>query len=365
MNPLFEQDFASMLRQYEDVVDDKKIFTGLIKDFFPEQAKNINLLLTAYSLGIAQDIKKTSRIGNAFAFRFVKQLMEEYGISRSNADWAVSIWCVCYGHQVLGKECEINIQTPGTGPAVKEDRRETRSYGDLFRYRKSNQGNGLSVCGFDGDKNQTIIFQNRHNNQPVIEICDEAFNATAVQEAILTDGIAFLGKGAFADCSCLHQVILPSSIREIGDRAMENCMMLKSINLPMGLERIGTDSFKGSGLRTIIYPNTLYWIGDGAFAECQELDNIILPKNIDRISARMFKGCRNIRKFEMSESVTEIGEQAFYGCKSMDMIYIPDSVAMIGDNAFADTSKQFIIQCSFGSYAEEYARKHKLKYQLI
>ena len=141
--------------------------------------------------------------------------------------------------------------------------------------------------------------------------------------------------------------------------------MLKSINLPMGLELIGTDSFKGSGLRTIIFPNTLYWIGDGAFAECQELDNIILPKNIDRISARMFKGCRNIRKFEMSESVTEIGEQAFYRCKSMDMIYIPDSVAMIGDNAFADTSKQFIIQCSFGSYAEEYARKHKLKYQLI
>ena len=79
----------------------------------------------------------------------------------------------------------------------------------------------------------------------------------------------------------------------------------------------------------------------------------------------MFKGCRNIRKFEMSESVTEIGEQAFYRCKSMDMIYIPDSVTMIGDNAFADTSKQFIIKCSFGSYAEEYARKHKLKYQLI
>lgn len=26
--------------------------------------------------------------------------------------------------------------------------------------------------------------------------------------------------------------------------------------------------------------------------------------------------------------------------------------------------KQFIIQCSFGSYAEEYARKHHIKYQL-
>lgn len=92
---MFEQDLVFMLRKYEDVIDDKKKFTGLVKEFFPEQAKNIYLLLVAYTLGIAQDIKTISRIGNAFAFRFVKQLMEDYGISRANADWAVSVWCIC------------------------------------------------------------------------------------------------------------------------------------------------------------------------------------------------------------------------------------------------------------------------------
>ena len=30
-----------------------------------------------------------------------------------------------------------------------------------------------------------------------------------------------------------------------------------------------------------------------------------------------------------------------------------------------DAYKQFIIQCSFGSYAEEYCRKNKIKYQLV
>lgn len=34
-------------------------------------------------------------------------------------------------------------------------------------------------------------------------------------------------------------------------------------------------------------------------------------------------------------------------------------------NAFPNTDKQFIIQCSFGSYAEEHARKNKFKYQLV
>ena len=37
----------------------------------------------------------------------------------------------------------------------------------------------------------------------------------------------------------------------------------------------------------------------------------------------------------------------------------------IGQDAFTNTDKQFIIQCSFGSYAEEYARKNKFKYQLV
>lgn len=49
---LFEQDFESMLRQYESSLDDKKRFTALVKDLFPDQAKNVNLLLMAYNMGI-------------------------------------------------------------------------------------------------------------------------------------------------------------------------------------------------------------------------------------------------------------------------------------------------------------------------
>ena len=50
---------------------------------------------------------------------------------------------------------------------------------------------------------------------------------------------------------------------------------------------------------------------------------------------------------------------------SLDIITIPDSVEKIGETAFDGTNKMFIIQCSFGTYAEQYARSHRLKYQLI
>ena len=83
--------------------------------------------------------------------------MDDYGISRVNADWIVSVWCSCYGNKVLGKACDISVQKQGGGPAIKDNKSSSgKSYGDLFVYEKSRRGNGLAVTGFRGDKNQTL-----------------------------------------------------------------------------------------------------------------------------------------------------------------------------------------------------------------
>ena len=190
---IFEQDFEQMLRQYQTSVDEKKRFTALVKDLFPNQAKNVNLLLMAYNMGIAQDIQNASCINNTFAFRYVKQLVDDFGLSRANADWIVSVWCFCYGEKVLGKACDISIQKQGNGPAIQGEQVPLcRSYGDLFTYEKSRRGKGLAVTGFRGDKNKTIIFQNRSGNTPVVEIADDSFSNSPTEEAILTEGIAYI-----------------------------------------------------------------------------------------------------------------------------------------------------------------------------
>ena len=79
----------------------------------------------------------------------------------------------------------------------------------------------------------------------------------------------------------------------------------------------------------------------------------------------MFEDCTALKKVELHEKLNVIGERAFFGCSSLDFIIIPDSVQQIGQDAFTGTDKQFIIQCSFGSFAEEYCRKNKIKYQLV
>lgn len=355
-----------MLETYQASLNDRKKFTALVKDLFPDQAKNVNLLLMAYNMGIAQDIQSASHINNAFAFRYVKQLMDDFGMSRVNADWIVSVWCFCYGRKILGKVCDISVQKQGSGPAIQgETSFSGKSYGDLFTYERSHRGNGLAVTGFRGDKNKTIIFQNRSGNTPVVEISDNSFSNSPTEEAILTEGIIYIGKNAFSGCEKLHQVVLPISVEEIEDSAFKNCSNLRSVSLPMTLKTIGSDAFKGTGLKTINIPKSVLWLGDGIVSDCQLLDSVNLSDNIVKIPDRMFENCMNMKKVELHEKLEEIGERAFYGCSSMNFLIIPDSVKKIGPDAFANMDKQFIIQCSFGSYAEEYARKYKIKYQLV
>lgn len=213
---MFEKDFESMLKQYGDAIDDKKKFTGLIKDYFPEQAKTINLMLMAYDVGIASQIQAAGKLNNAFAFRFVKQLTEDYGLSRVNADWVVSVWCVCYGKNVLHNDCEIKIQS-GNEPAIEEEKPENagKKYGDLFKYRKSTQGEGLAVCGFSGDTSHTVIFQNENAGKPVIEVGAGIFSGKDIEEIIVTDGYQYIGHNAFEKNARLKQVVMPYTLLEI------------------------------------------------------------------------------------------------------------------------------------------------------
>lgn len=96
---MFEDNFTEMLLQYPDAVRDKKVFIGLLKDFFPEQQMQVNLISNLFAMGIAENIQNTDMINNVFAYRYVKALVDNYGVSRLNADWAVSVWCV------LRQEC--------------------------------------------------------------------------------------------------------------------------------------------------------------------------------------------------------------------------------------------------------------------
>ena len=135
--------------------------------------------------------------------------------------------------------------------------------------------------------------------------------------------------------------------------------------LPANLQQIGKYAFARTGLKNITFPNTLYWIDEGAFSDCDKIVEISIPRPITRVPDKCFANCDNLTKVKLEEGIESIGAEAFRECVNILDITIPDSVTNIGENAFAEMNNKFLIQCGAGSYAEEYARHRKIKYQLV
>ena len=362
---MFEDSFIRMLQQYPGATSDRKKFIGLLKDFFPEQQMQVNLISIAYDLGIAQELDKAAHISNAFAFRFVKSLMNQYGVSRVNADWAISVWCVCYGKNTLHKTCDIELRKTqsSAAPAIRDEQGATgRQYSDLFSFRAISEGYGIS--GFNGDNMRTLILPNTHSGKPVTRILAGAFAGSEVQEAVITDGIRVIEEGAFKGCTNLTQVIFPGTLKEICDTAFSGCTNLVTAALPRALEQIGRYSFSGTAIKQLDLPDALLWIGDGAYMDCTKLGNVNLPKHIVELPPQVFKGCCVLRKLTLPDGLLSIGSEAFSGCSGLLDLIVPETVSTVGDNAFAGVSPEFSLICTMRSAAEQYARRQNVPFQI-
>lgn len=167
-----------------------------------------------------------------------------------------------------------------------------------------------------------------------------AFAGSDLRNVTISQGVERIGDGAFARCK-FESIRIPNSVKSIGDGAFTKSQGLQSVNIPEGITSIGDGTFEDSDLKEIVIPKSVKTIGEQAFRDC-ELDKIVLP-----------------------EGVTEIGEMAFLECGSLTSITIPKSVKKIGSAAFDDCSSLLTIYGKKGSYAEKYAKKHKIKFSTM
>lgn len=341
---MFQDEFEKLINDYPETVNDKRKFTGLLKDSFPDNPMQINLIGSALALGIVQDIQNCSLINNSFAYRFVKRMVDELGVSRLNADWAVSVWCVCYGQNILKKECEIKISKgkSGTAPAIAADKDpgSNKKYNDLFRYAQTTEGYGIS--GFSGQSNKTIVFPNKYNGATVKEIMADSFSGSDVENIVMSEGITVINERAFKGCTTLKQAVFSGT-----------------------LEQIGQYAFSETGFKKIIIPQSVYWIGRGAFSQCKQLESVEFGSGMGSIPEEIFKGCDALTDIKLPGSIDSIGGGAFEDCISLQNITIPETVKDIGENAFTGVHPEFMIMCHRLSAAEQYARSCGIKFQII
>ena len=131
--------------------------------------------------------------------------------------------------------------------------------------------------------------------------------------------------------------------------------------LVLGCNREG-DVVTVDGIKYVLTKNGVVVLGVAASVRDLDVPNEIYGLPVLAIGDSAFSGCSSLESIDIPDSVTTIGGGAFSRCSSLESIDLPDSVTTIGDEAF-DGCPSLTIRAPKGSFAEEYAKEKKIKFE--
>lgn len=182
-----------------------------------------------------------------------------------------------------------------------------------------------------------------------------------LKEISIADGSKIVEEFGFDDCHKLENIVLPERIKKITESAFARCYLLKNIKMSNSIRAIGMMAFQDcSSLKTIELPAELSEIGSNAF-QWSGLESISIPQNVTEIQCWTFESCESLRTVKLSEGITNIYEGAFQDCYSLERIDIYEKCSYIAENAFEGCDKLTIYGIK-GSYAEKYAKEHRIPF---
>lgn len=271
----------------------------------------------------------------------------------------VELGCVTVFDEVIycenGEELSRETKTDGAHNFVNKRcricRAEQESEGLKFVSNKDGTCY-LSGIGECTDTRVVIPYLSKKGDR-VTSIAANAFEDNiAMVGVVIPDGVATIGKRAFAKCASLISVTFgeESALTDIGRNAFSECAKLSVITIPETVTSIGDYAFSNcANLRTITVPNKVRSIGIGTFSYCKLLQTVNLSDNVYLIGEKAFYKCESLANFTIPESVVQIAESTFYKCTALRTVKIPSRVQMIKEKAFfgceALTSVTFAQNC--------------------
>lgn len=94
--------------------------------------------------------------------------------------------------------------------------------------------------------------------------------------------------------------------------------------------------------------------------ECRQNATYVLPLSLEKIEENAFSDTA-VENVIFPDGLVYIGENAFSGDRKLTDVYIPESTKYIAESAFS-TDSNLLIHGIKGSYAEEWAKKHKIPF---
>lgn len=128
---IFLQKHRDVLQKHSDDVTIRKKFSGLLKDYFPQEPKKVRVLVYLHEMDIFNEIANADIITSQLIYRIKKRLDDEYGVKDDLAEWGIDIWCSCYAVGKLGKQCEYtNVDKHVTVETLESQARKSLSSSD-------------------------------------------------------------------------------------------------------------------------------------------------------------------------------------------------------------------------------------------
>ena len=110
-------------------------------------------------------------------------------------------------------------------------------------------------------------------------------------------------------------------------------------------------------------PDSIQLTGDLTFALNDNLQVVYCGSGLRIIEDGAFLNCKNLHTVILCDGIEKIEEMAFSGDTSLKSIEIPSSVIEIDSSAFFNTSDDFTIIGTPGSYAEQFAMDNGIPFQ--
>lgn len=373
---------AKIINDYPDALSDRKKLHALFLDFFPQDKLKRNTLMMVFDDGIVDEMQKMTEMDKIARHRFVKSLVQGYGIKTENAENAVGTWA-----ESLGLSPDSHQNSNAVDDLVVEVQWVNADGNNLYEYEETSRG--IKIQKFVDFDEPVVTIPNMIEGKKVLEIGNYAFKGcVGIEKVIISDGIEILGNGVFLNCKELKEVILPKTLKRIGTMDPTGCPKilgsltkyegafeysgLESIDIPNSVKVIGENTFSSCMRLKVVYlPDRLKEIKENTFCWCKSLKEVKMPDELVIIRMAAFTGCESLKSVVLPEGVKSIEQGAFAGCKSLESIYIPNSVGEIGGGKSSgylqtfgqvdERHKDFTILCNAGSYAMQYARAQQIR----
>ena len=214
----------------------------------------------------------------------------------------------------------------------------------------ANYSNALSVPWYS--YNSSIQYVVIGNN--VTSIGERAFNnCSGLTSVTIPNSVTSIGYQAFYVCTGLTSVTIPGSVISVGDYAFYKCSGLTSLTIEEGVKSLGLNTFsRCSSLTEVTIPESVTTLGIGAtfqyctvltkvqwnalncvietnengryfitFTDDKNINTFAFGDNVEFIPPYICgAGLPELKKVDLSSSVTNIGEGAFLNCTGLTSI---------------------------------------------